>query len=136
MSQPVKLSDGMVMEARIAAETTQRSIAGQVEFWASLGKEMERIMTGGEISKLVQRVSSEELMQRLKEVDQPAGRARLEAYLKTTKFPRYWAHPEESRVFIREEADGTKTVGRFEGRKFIPVEVGAGEAATAAGAGG
>jgi ParD-like antitoxin of type II bacterial toxin-antitoxin system len=119
MGQPVKLSDALVMEARIAGEAMQRSIAGQVEFWASLGKEMERIMTGGQISKFVQRASSEELMQRLNEVDQPEGRARLDEYLKTTKFPRYWPHPEQSRTFIREEADGTQTVGRFEGRKWV-----------------
>jgi len=122
MGQPVKLSDALVMEARIAGEAMQRSIAGQVEFWASLGKQMERIMTGGQISKLVQRVSSEELMKRLEEVDHPEGRARLDEYLKTTKFPRYWAHPEHFRTFIREEADGTKSVGRFEGRKWTPVD--------------
>ncbi len=37
MSQPVKLTDALVLDARIAGEVVERSIAGQVEFWARLG---------------------------------------------------------------------------------------------------
>ena len=37
MGQPVKLSDALVLDARIAAEAQERSIAGQIEFWAKLG---------------------------------------------------------------------------------------------------
>jgi hypothetical protein len=33
MSQPVKLSDALVLDARLAAEVQERSIAGQVEYW-------------------------------------------------------------------------------------------------------
>ncbi len=122
MGQPVKLSDALVMEARIAGEAMQRSIAGQVEFWASLGKQMELILTGGQIANLIQRTSMADLLARLDDVDSPAGRARLQDYLKTHEFPRYWAHPEQAHMFIREEADGTKTVGRFEGREWVVTE--------------
>ena len=38
MSQPVKLSDSLVLDARLAGEAVERSIAGQVEFWARLGR--------------------------------------------------------------------------------------------------
>jgi hypothetical protein len=38
MSQPVKLSDALVLDARLAGEVQERSIAGQVEFWAKLGR--------------------------------------------------------------------------------------------------
>ena len=122
MGQPVKLSDALVMEARIAGEAMQRSIAGQVEFWASLGRQMEMILTGGQISNLIQRTETADLLARLDDVDSPNGRARLQAYLETHKFPRFWAHPEQARMFIREEADGTQTVGRFEGRTWAAVE--------------
>ena len=137
MGQPVKLSDGLVMEARLVGEVMERSIAGQIEFWASLGKQMEMILTGGQIAKLIQRTESADLLARLEDVDSPGGRARLQAYLATHKFPRYWAHPEQDRTFIREEADGTKTVWRFEGRKWVEVKpVDAGESSIAAGADG
>jgi hypothetical protein len=128
MGQPVKLSDALVMDARIAGEAMQRSIAGQVEFWASLGKQMEMILTGGQIAKLIQRTEMADLLARLDDVNSPDGRARLQAYLKTHKFPRYWAHPEQARLFIREEADGAKSVGRFEGREWIEIDVLAGDA--------
>ena len=37
MSQPVKLSESLVLDARLAGDAVERSIAGQVEFWARLG---------------------------------------------------------------------------------------------------
>jgi hypothetical protein len=41
VSQPVKLSGSLVLDARLAGETVERSIAGQVEFWARLGRSVE-----------------------------------------------------------------------------------------------
>jgi len=37
MSQPVKLSDVLVMDARLTGQVAERSIAGQIEYWANLG---------------------------------------------------------------------------------------------------
>ena len=122
MGQPVKLSDALVMEGRIAGDAMQRSIAGQVEFWARIGNAVEQVMTGGQIANLQHKVSHRELMELIEEVGTLKGRERLEAYLKTTPFPRYWAHPTEAWLFLREEADGTETVGKFEGRKWVPRE--------------
>ena len=33
MSQPVKISDELILDARLTAEFAERSIAGQIEFW-------------------------------------------------------------------------------------------------------
>ena len=41
MSQPVKLSDQLVLDARTMSAHAKRSIAGQIEFWAGLGRAME-----------------------------------------------------------------------------------------------
>ncbi len=38
----MKLSDALVLDARIAGEVLERSIAGQVEYWAKLGRAVER----------------------------------------------------------------------------------------------
>jgi len=46
MSQPVKLSDGLVLDARLTGQIVQRSIAAQVEFWARLGRAMEPLLQG------------------------------------------------------------------------------------------
>ena len=46
MSQPVKLSDELVLDARVTAEVANRSIAGQIEFWAQLGRAIEPLLDG------------------------------------------------------------------------------------------
>jgi len=38
MGQSVKISDYIVDEARVVAKALNRSVAGQVEYWAKLGK--------------------------------------------------------------------------------------------------
>jgi hypothetical protein len=121
MGQPVKLSDELVAEARIAGATMQRSIAGQVEFWASLGRTMERLMSGEDIARTRARSTAQSLSESLETVNGPLGRARLAAYLDSRPFPRFVADPVEARVFIREEADGTRTRGRVVGRAFVPL---------------
>jgi hypothetical protein len=99
MSQPVKLSDELVMDARLAGAQMQRSIAGQVEFWARMGRALERVSTGRQMERLQQR-------------------ARLAAVLDSGPFPRFKAHPTLARAFIREEEDGTQSMGRFHHGKF------------------
>ena len=46
MGQPVKLSDELVNDARAVVPFSQRSIAGQIEFWAGLGKSIEPLIRG------------------------------------------------------------------------------------------
>jgi hypothetical protein len=113
----------MILEARIAGAAMGRSIAGQVEFWASLGREMERIMNGGQIIRVGETATTAaELSKSLESVNELEGRARLAAYLESTPFPHYAAHPTKARVFLRTDADGTVTEGRFAGRDFVPSE--------------
>lgn len=38
MGQSVKISDDIVDEAKVVAKALNRSVAGQVEHWAKLGK--------------------------------------------------------------------------------------------------
>jgi hypothetical protein len=38
MSQPVKVSEALLLDARLAGEAPERSIAGQIEYWARLGR--------------------------------------------------------------------------------------------------
>jgi hypothetical protein len=119
MSQPVKLSDELVLKARVAGAAMQRSIAGQVEFWASLGMEMERVMNGSQVQKVREQSVAAKMSHALESVNEPEGRARLEAYLASTPFPHFKPHPEKPRVYFREDADGTIMEGRFVGRDFV-----------------
>lgn len=66
---------------------------------------------------------AEELQHALETVNEPEGRARLKAYLESKPFPRFMAHPTDADVFIREDADGSRTPGTIEGREFVPLMV-------------
>ena len=120
MSQPVKLSDALVLEARIAGAAMERSIAGQVEFWAKIGKAVERLASGGQLARINDKAAVP-LSEVLATIHQPAGRKQLDAYLNTRPFPRFSAHPELADTFILEDADGRRTIGRFVGGEFEPL---------------
>src|SRR5687768_12669187 len=52
MGMPVKLSDELVLAARMEAEATDRTITSQIEHWAKLGRAAEVQLSYGEVVKL------------------------------------------------------------------------------------
>ena len=120
MGQPVKLSDSLVLDARLAGEMGERSIAGQVEFWAKLGRSVELLLEGQQVLQLVRSGAVQSLSACLEAVDTPAGRARVAAYLQSQPYPHYRAYPGASGLLERIEEDGTRTLGRFVNREFQP----------------
>jgi hypothetical protein len=115
MSQPVKLSDALVLDARIAGEAQERSIAGQVEFWAKLGRSIELM--------LCRTVGATPLADLVDLVDTPVGRKMLKTYLDSEPYPHFEAHPSRAGLLVRIEENGERTVGRFVNREFIPAAV-------------
>lgn len=122
MSQPVKLSDSLVLDARLAGEVVERSIAGQVEFWARLGRSVEFLLQGQQVLALCRNASARPLSECLESVDSPKGRQRVAAFLQTQPFPHYEPHPDRAGLLVRIDADGARTVGRFVRRQFQPVK--------------
>jgi hypothetical protein len=122
MPQPVKISDALLLEARIAGETMNRSMAGQIEFWAQLGRSIERLMNGKDIHRLRADSPPPQLSEVLASVNTPAGRVRLQAVLDAEPFPHFRPVPGKHRLFERIDEDGTKTIGRVIDREFVPVE--------------
>ena len=123
MSQPVKLSDALVLDARLAGEVTERSIAGQVEFWARLGRSVETLLKGEQILMLSRNAAVRPLSSCLASVDSPEGRKRTAAWLSSQPFPHYEPHPAKRGLLVRTDEDGQRTVGRFVKRQFKPVRV-------------
>jgi hypothetical protein len=121
MGQPVKLSDELIVKARVAGEAMERSIAGQVEFWARLGKSVEGLLTGQQMMVLGRETKNASIIERLDTVDTPEGRKRVKDYLASEPFPHYRAHPEKKGFLIREGQDGRRTTGRFVNREFVAV---------------
>jgi hypothetical protein len=118
MSQPVKLSDTLVLDARLAGEVFERSIAGQVEFWAKLGRAVEPLLQGEKALALCRSAGARPLSACLDEVDSPAGRRRVAEFLNTQPYPHYEPAAGAPGLLVRIEADGKRKVGRFVNRQF------------------
>lgn len=118
MSQPVKLSDALVLDARLVGEVVERSIAGQVEFWARLGRSVELLLEGQQVLTLCRNAATQPLSKLLETVDSPAGRSRVAAYLQSQPYPHYRPYAGRSGLLERIDEDGSRTVGRFVNRKF------------------
>jgi hypothetical protein len=122
MSQPVKLSDALVLDARLAAQAGERSIAGQVEFWARLGRSIELLLQGQQVLALRRGASARPLSACLESVDSPGGRERVAAWLESEPFPHFQPHPDQPGLLLRIDEDGRQTVGRFVNRQFVPAK--------------
>ena len=117
MSQPVKLSDTLVLDARLTGEVAERSIARQIEFWAKLGRAVEPLLQGVQVMALSRAGAAKPLSACLESVDSPTGRRRMSDHLQSLPFPHY--EPADSPgMLVRISADGQRTVGRFVNRKF------------------
>ena len=121
MSQPVKLSDSLVLDARLAGETVARSIAGQVEFWARLGRSVELLLEGRQVFALCRGATARPLSACLESVDSPEGRQRVADLIESRPYPHYQPHPDRPGLLERIDTDGSRTVGRFVKRQFRPI---------------
>jgi len=125
MSQPVKLSDGLVLDARLTGEALQRSIAGQVEFWARLGRAVEQLLRTPEVIALSRTAGVRTLSECMESVDTEVGRQRTRAVLRERPYPHYEADSAGDGTVVRVDEDGTRTAGRFVNREFQPADPGA-----------
>ena len=118
MSQPVKLSDVLVLDARLTGQIAERSIAGQIEYWANLGRAVEPLLQGEQALALCKRAAAHPLSECLTTVDAPKGQTRLEKYLDALPYPHYEPAPNKPGFLVRVEESGKRTVGRFINRQF------------------
>ena len=121
MGQPVKLSESLVLDARLTGEVAERSIAGQIEFWAGLGRAVEPLLRADRALALKKRGEIMPLSACFSSVNTRAGHARLSAVLEARPFP----HFEPARtpgLLVKIDANGTRTMGRFVHREFRPIK--------------
>lgn len=122
MSQPVKLSDDLILDARLTGKILHRSIAGQIEFWAQMGRAIEPLLDGLHVIALQKAGKVKSLVNSLESVDTPKGRRRVFEHLKSRPFPHYEPDPKRHGVIIRIASDGSRTAGRFIDRQFKALE--------------
>lgn len=129
MGMPVKLSDELVLAARMEAEATDRTITSQIEHWAKLGRAAEAQLSYGEVVQLKlgavpgtagKQPARVAALSRLESVARgETGRDSVLAALRAQGRPIYEAAPDQPGFVVRVDPDGARTVGRFEGRQFV-----------------
>lgn len=120
MSQPVKLSDALVLDARQTGGVAERSIAGQIEFWACLGRAVEPLLNGDQALALRRTGDEQPLSTLIASVDAKEGRRRVADHLASQPFPHYEPAEGQSGLLVRIEENGKRTVGRFIRGEFHP----------------
>jgi len=118
MGQPVKLSDPLILDARLVGEATERSIASQIELWAKLGRAMERFLRMDTLLSLKRSGEARPISACLASVGTSEGRERLAADLGSLPFPHFEPAPGRLGLLVKIDEDGTRTVGRFVNRRF------------------
>ena len=114
----MKLSDVLVLDARLTGEIAERSIAGQIEYWANLGRAIEPLLQGTQALALCKKAAARPLSECVDSVDTPAGRDRLDRYLGELPFPHYEQAPNKPGFLVRTDKNGRRTIGRFVNRQF------------------
>jgi hypothetical protein len=121
MSQPVKLSDALVLDARQTGTVAERSIAGQIEFWARLGRAVEPLLSGDRALALRRSGDQQPLSELVATVDASVGRQRVIDLLAAQPFPHYEPAVGQSGYLLRIEENGQRTVGKFLQGEFRPL---------------
>ena len=134
MPQPVKLSDALISVARDAAKLANRSLASQVEHWATLGRAIEGALNAEQTGVLKRGVQeargiyrtqwgadiSQRLAEAIERTQQPTFGAEVRDLLLLSSQPAYGAHPDFPGKLVRRDPGGRLTPGRIVNRTFVP----------------
>jgi len=128
MPHAVKLSDALIADARAAAKLEDRSIAGQIEHWARLGRAVEQDLAPPALREVTLKAAADlpgagSLVARLGEaLDvalRPESREAFAAEL--TARVRYGTDPAFPGYLVRDDPGGTRVPGRYVDREFQPL---------------
>ena len=120
MGELIRVSDTLIDAARITSSQGDCSVEEQIETWATLGRAVERLLappSAGE-SPADETLS---LYKILSTIDSDEGHQRVRDYLQTQPYPYYEPVADNPRHFVRVKEDGTRTLGRFKGMRFEPL---------------
>lgn len=130
MPVAVKLSDSLAEDARAASEGADRSLTGQIEHWARLGKAVEPLFnvptiaafkkSGGNIDSLEDPRERQILLDALTQLRLAPPFAETAAFLTASRSPMYEVDPANPGGIVQILADGSRVPGKFVNRVFVP----------------
>jgi hypothetical protein len=132
MASPMRLDSGLIHEAESVAERNKRSVPKQIEYWAELGRAVERVLTPNDVLAISQGLAELQLVVpegvRADVDDVFAGLERDRAAgTLVSRVTRaavvYEASVSRAGLLDRIFADGRRETGRFVNGEFQPVPV-------------
>ena len=119
---PLRIDRTLVQEARNTATLLERTPTAQIEFWAKLGRVAEAVFAQGKILELQRAGRVQDLSALLTQTETAAGRELARAEIKRHGVPIYGTDPAHPGLIVQELPDGTRRLGRFVHREFVPVQ--------------
>jgi hypothetical protein len=129
MSTAIKVSETLAEEARAAAIDADRSLTGQLEHWARLGKAVEPLFNsamvsvlkrcGGDLSKIDEEAEKAKVLEVFERFRSAPPYSRVSEFLATTDGPLYEVAPESPGEIVQVSADGSRIKGRLVDRVFV-----------------
>jgi hypothetical protein len=123
MAMSVKISDELLKDAREEAKATDRSITSQIEHWVRLGRKVERNLRHEEVVTLKRSAADDDpLVQSiLAKVERAISGDHRELGKRLMEGRTVYQGAGNDRV-ERIEPDGTRTIGHFVDKEFVPNE--------------
>jgi len=118
-SMPLRIDGNLIKEARASGEIFHRSIAQQLEHWATLGKALEAVLTLSSVEKLKKAKEPINVDDLLANANSPAGKKRTMALLAKKKGPLYGTKPGQPEILLQYRADGSKVAGQMVKGEFV-----------------
>ncbi len=125
----VKLSDSLAEAARNAFHDADRSLTGQVEHWARLGKAVEPLFTaptiaalkksGGNPDNLDDPVERQRVIDALTRLRLNPPFAETSTFLRESQVPLYEADPRNPEGIVQVLPDNSRIPGRLVNRAFV-----------------
>ena len=131
MAVPVKVSDRLLALAKQEGRGTHRSATAQIEHWATLGRGVEVLVAYSEVLALKSAGQTlpipgfarrEDVHDLLAGLVEDADRASVKARIHAAGTPLYTADPDYPGMIVEIQADGSRTPGSLEGRRFEPAK--------------
>ena len=129
MAAPVKVSDRLLALAKQEGKGTHRSATAQIEHLATLGRGVEVLVAYSEVLALKSAGQTlpipgfarrEDVHDLLAGLVEDADRASVKARIRAAGTPLYTIDPAHPGKIVEIQADGSRTRGSLEGRRFVP----------------
>lgn len=118
-SMPLRIDGNLIREAKVSGQVFHRSIAQQVEHWASLGRVLEMVLTVSSVAKVKNLNRPVDLERAVAGVRSAAGRKKTLALLTRKKGPLYGIRPDRPGVLLQYEPGKVAVAGEMIGETFV-----------------